>query len=796
MSSKRSYFRAVWLDDVNFAPWLQQVKDDSKGYCKLCKKTFDLSNMGIGAVKSHMKSKQHQQVLKEKQSPLTQPITKFMGENSKSSDTLREASAEQAQTSSAISTSNTAAVPNVSLVVSEDVLHAEVLWVLKVIASHYSFNSSKDISQLFSKMFSDSQIAQSFSCGATKCAYLTCFGIYPYFHELLLEKVQKVRCYSISFDETLNQFGQKKQMDLIVRFWDSDVNKVTDRYFTSEFLGHATAADLLMHFKNGTSSLNPSCLVQLSMDGPNVNWKFYRDFSQERQAEELPELLNIGSCGLHIVHGSFQKGAKESGWDLANILRSLWQIFHDSPARREDFTKITGTSVFPLQFCQHRWVEDVKVAERALQIWPHVDKYVKTLVSQGKAPPTSVSFFTVQTACDDPLFQAKLEFFVSVARPLQDFLIMFQKEAPMVPFLGVLLKELLSAVMSRFLKKDILEKADTFKKLAMIDPADKKNQKSPKQVELGFAARETLRKVSAKKAASELRILAFQNDCMKFLSAIAAKLLEKCPLKYSLIQCLLCVIPKNLASTPTEATTRFERVLRILLNGKWRSADQCDEILTQYKAFVIEVRQNHLAEFLNFDMTKERLDEFYWKYMKDQKYVKLWDVLLMIFTLSHGQATVERGFSVNSEMLSVNMAEKTTVACRFVYDTIKGNADHFSELPFTPRLKRNVRAARMRYQLYLEDQRKLTADEEKSSKRKAMEDDIHAAESKRKILKESVESMRKEADKLAVSAEETLDFTLLAKSNAFRQKILEKEEEEKKLSEELHGLHEKLKFME
>ena len=97
-------------------------------------------------------------------------------------------------------------------------MHAEVLWVIKVITSHYSFSSFKDISYLFSEMFHDSQIAQSFSCGATKCANLACFGIYPNCHGLLIEKIRVVKYYTLSFDESLNQINQIKQMDMIVRF--------------------------------------------------------------------------------------------------------------------------------------------------------------------------------------------------------------------------------------------------------------------------------------------------------------------------------------------------------------------------------------------------------------------------------------------------------------------------------------------------------------------------------------------------------------------------------------------------
>ena len=66
--------------------------------------------------------------------------------------------------------------PSTSLIISNEVLHAEVLLVIKVITSHYSFSFAKILAVVFSKILPDSQIAQSFSCGATKCAYLACFG--------------------------------------------------------------------------------------------------------------------------------------------------------------------------------------------------------------------------------------------------------------------------------------------------------------------------------------------------------------------------------------------------------------------------------------------------------------------------------------------------------------------------------------------------------------------------------------------------------------------------------------------
>ena len=90
--------------------------------------------------------------------------------------------------------------------------------------------------------------------------------------------------------------------------------------------------------------------------------------------------------------------------------------------------------------------------------------------------------------------------------------------------------------------------------------------------------------------------------------------------------------------------------------------------------------------------------------------------------LSHGQAALERGFLINNGLMVENMKEESLTASHFVYDTVKNSAVDFNEIRLTPRLKRNVRAARIRYQLNLEDQRKLTAESEKARKSKAIQD--------------------------------------------------------------------------
>ena len=61
--------------------------------------------------------------------------------------------------------------------------------------------------------------------------------------------------------------------------------------------------------------------------------------------------------------------------------------------------------------------------------------------------------------------------------------------------------------MGCFIMKDVMEQADSYPKLAAIDPCDKKNQVHCKHVEFGFAAWRSLKAVTDNKTINELAVL-------------------------------------------------------------------------------------------------------------------------------------------------------------------------------------------------------------------------------------------------------------------------------------------------
>lgn len=61
--------------------------------------------------------------------------------------------------------------------ITDDVTKAEILWALKAVVSHFSYNSAGDLKELWMTMFPDSMIAKNLSIGSTKIAYVVTHGL-------------------------------------------------------------------------------------------------------------------------------------------------------------------------------------------------------------------------------------------------------------------------------------------------------------------------------------------------------------------------------------------------------------------------------------------------------------------------------------------------------------------------------------------------------------------------------------------------------------------------------------------
>ena len=152
-------------------------------------------------------------------------------------------------------------------------------------------------------------------------------------------------------------------------------------------------------------------MLQVSMDGPNVNLKFVRElqaFLKNSSDPDDPELLDIGTCSLHVVHGGYKTAHNACGWEVQIFLRSLYYLFKDFPSRRCDYTAASKSSLFPLKFCAIRWVENSAVIQRALEMLPFLKLYVTAV---AKHPPASQSYKRIKKALEDKMYPQKWDSF-------------------------------------------------------------------------------------------------------------------------------------------------------------------------------------------------------------------------------------------------------------------------------------------------------------------------------------------------------------------------------------------------
>ena len=113
-----------------------------------------------------------------------------------------------------------------------------------------------------------------------KCKYLVCNGIAPYFKEVLTKQLVELEHYVCLFDESFNHVIKKGPMEMHIRFWDTSMN-IKTRYYNSKFMGKAAATDVLKTFKESVNGLDENKLLQVSMDGPNVNISFLSSLNED-----------------------------------------------------------------------------------------------------------------------------------------------------------------------------------------------------------------------------------------------------------------------------------------------------------------------------------------------------------------------------------------------------------------------------------------------------------------------------------------------------------------------------------
>ena len=161
-------------------------------------------------------------------------------------------------------------------------------------------------------------------------------------------------------------------------------------------------------------------------------------------------------------------------------------------------------------------------------------------------------------------------------------------------------------------------------------------------------------------------------------------------MKYKLVRSLN---PQKMIELPAECTQALEIILSKLIEAKWRYSSVANDLLEQYKCFLQVIKTEYDFEFKNY---KERVDVFLYAHINDKKeFQSLWSVFKLLLTICKNQSMVERGFSINTDVITPNLKNETLVSLRTVHDTINAMVIDLSSFVVPKEL-----LAQCRYKIY------------------------------------------------------------------------------------------------
>ena len=267
-------------------------------------------------------------------------------------------------------------------------------------------------------------------------------------------------------------------------------------------------------------------------------------------------------------------------------MKSMWKLLSDSPARRDEYFKLSISGEFPLKLCATCWVEDEDAAERAMLVWPDIILLTNHFLSlsKSKQPKNDKCYDRLVKVFKDKLVLLKMMFFKEIAAILIGFLRPFQTDNPMVPFLSDAYEELIRKLMKMFLLGSTVDGAKTPLALLKIY-FNKMDTRLPlSQLRLPTTVKVA---ISTSSCPSDKKDH-FKKECISFIIGAINKLKEHLPIKSLIVCASLCLSPDHILNRKFSVPT-FDQLVDKIFKLKYSSSVEADAAKLEFPSFIIHV---------------------------------------------------------------------------------------------------------------------------------------------------------------------------------------------------------------
>ncbi|CAF4943706.1 unnamed protein product, partial [Rotaria socialis] len=391
----------------------------------------------------------------------------------------------------------------------------------------------------------------------------------------------------------------------------------------------------------------------------------------------------------------------------------IYSWFKQSPARKQDlmdtiddFNCVMEKTI--LYFANTRWVLLGKVITRVFILWEPLQEYFLVYLPENQKLQVQNNdrYEKIKETLTSYVIKIRLQFVLFLCETIFDrFLTLFQQEAPLIHVLHYELSSLYRLVLLQFLTTDYVgDKVDGF----LLDLDFKLNEKqlNNKQIRIGEETRKLLNHLTQKERET------FFEDVKKIYHT-TAEYLKKISVQYS------------------DEIVRIARAVPGLLTAR--------EIDYSRDEWLIYSLDNNIDE--NWYIKEKKKDcsgseliiyhriDYYWNKVLNittangiAKYPTLNKLIKSILIIPHGNADVERGFSINENLVPINKEIiKSVRTSSFLYKQDLQSKKRASQRPEKENTE-SLQAAELCKQALQEEDGLL-------SKQKALQSELHEATS-------------------------------------------------------------------
>ena len=387
-------------------------------------------------------------------------------------------------------------------------------------------------------------------------------------------------------------------------------------------------------------------------------------------------LVNVGTCNLHVVHNAFFKGLKAYGMDVSDLVVRIYSFFDGWPVRCNEYSKIQiEKSVKPLKFLKHvpsRWLTLKPAIERIIEQMPALKEYFLKFLPLKKSKNLSDNYLYISKKLEDIFLAPKLLLIVERSAIFENFSKIFQKEDPQIHKLFEELVRILILINHKICSTRI-DSIDDYEKLNFEDLSRIRDVRCNEKLE------------NALLKLKELDIIEFKKMYLCHYSASANYLLKYVSKneirKLRNFRNLMSIKEKNF-----NEILEMNKILTLnadedLLRGEW--------LLLKNESIIDSAGQSYTS-----------LDNFWSQIFNLKKFPILENLLTRALIMAHGNADVERGFSISGKIMS---DDKSRMSCLmlnsrlYIKNGMKNYNNKAENIIFTQRLYQLAKLAHLRY---------------------------------------------------------------------------------------------------